>query len=547
MDWATIQERYRNSVLQIRVSRAIYSPVRPYRPPRDEIISGSGFIVDIDRGLVLTNAHVVADAIVIGARVAQLGAYDMTLRLISICREKDVALCQISDQDLLKLASNSAKKPLNMVFGDSASVRETDKVMAIGFPMGHKNVNFVTGVVSGFHSNTPNDDEQEEDEDEGNGEEEPSFIQITAPINKGNSGGPLVNRMGQVIGINAAGYLFSQNIGYAIGSRTVLSVYREMAAPVTDNTLTIPYVLITPEYSFEFNRTNQDLFHKLCPNDGEVIREGGGVYIKQVYPNSCFKSSTGIEGLSQGDIIMEINYLDIYSGNSDAFDVVRPQTSQQAGRVVVGQIDSFGDVNLDFCAASSRDIQEPCRKISIKEIFDTLPIGAPVSLVVYRSPALSSTSNSIPSLPVQSACSWYKIAGEFQFVSSTVRTRLYPRFTPFQYKIIAGLCIVELTLNHLEFYPNLRSYGKGPKRFKSKLIITQVFPDTAAASLNNFREGISLKTVNGVKVGTVEELEAALLLNTQFITFISDEEDLFIIDWQKAKKEDAYIAKVFNI
>jgi S1-C subfamily serine protease len=101
--WIDIMERYKNSVLQLICTRAIYNPFRPQLTPSDRKASGTGFIVDIANGLVLTNAHVASNAISISGRMMKFGEYDLSLRLISICREKDIALCQLAKQDVDKI------------------------------------------------------------------------------------------------------------------------------------------------------------------------------------------------------------------------------------------------------------------------------------------------------------------------------------------------------------------------------------------------------------------------------------------------------------
>jgi serine protease Do len=180
-------------------------------PPIDRKASGTAFIVDIMNGLVITNAHVASNAISISGRMARFGEYDFSLRVISICREKDIALCQLSRVDIDKILVDKTADQINMRFGDNMLLRETDPVVAIGFPLGQKSIKFTTGVVSGFHANS-----SAEDDEDGSlltEEESPSYIQITAPINPGNSGGPLLNRKGEVVGVNVVAVGYPDNIG----------------------------------------------------------------------------------------------------------------------------------------------------------------------------------------------------------------------------------------------------------------------------------------------------------------------------------------------
>lgn len=186
--WFSIMERYKNSVLQLICVRGAYDPFRPQLQPRDTKSSGTGFIVDIQRGLVLTNAHVCTNAIAISGRMVRFGERDFRLNLVSICKEKDIALCQLVSDDLAVILDGKSPNEINMIFGDHMLLKETSNVVAIGYPLGQKNIKFTTGVVSGFHAFTEDDNGEDKTP-----EEEPSYIQITAPINPGNSGGPLVN------------------------------------------------------------------------------------------------------------------------------------------------------------------------------------------------------------------------------------------------------------------------------------------------------------------------------------------------------------------
>ncbi|PSJ36540.1 trypsin-like peptidase domain-containing protein [Allosphingosinicella deserti] len=164
------------------------------------ISAGSGVIVDAERGLVVTNFHVVQNA-----SAVEIGLHDgrqLRARLVGAAPQLDLAILSISGRDLPAL-------PL----GNSGALNVGDYVVAIGNPFGLGQT-----VTAGIVSAT----------ERGLGEEDPRrFIQTDAPINPGNSGGPLINMKGEVIGINSA--LISPNqgnvgIGFAIPSNVVRQV-----------------------------------------------------------------------------------------------------------------------------------------------------------------------------------------------------------------------------------------------------------------------------------------------------------------------------------
>ncbi len=172
-------------------------------PPQPEMQAmGSGFIVSPD-GWVVTNNHVVDTADSITVTLHDGRQFDATLR--GIDEKTDLALLKIEAEDLPHAA-----------FGDSDDTRVGDWVIAIGNPFGLGGT-ATTGVVSarGRDINAgPYDD----------------FLQIDAPINRGNSGGPLFDLRGRVIGVNTA--IYSPNggsvgIGFAIPA--------SQAGPVIDD------------------------------------------------------------------------------------------------------------------------------------------------------------------------------------------------------------------------------------------------------------------------------------------------------------------------
>ncbi|MGE0703360.1 MAG: trypsin-like peptidase domain-containing protein [Vicinamibacterales bacterium] len=151
--------------------------------------SGSGFIIDAD-GSILTNHHVVAGAERIVVRLSD--GRSARARVVGSDPDTDIALIKVDDLSGLPVA------PL----GDSTSLRRGEWVCAIGSPLGYEQT-VTVGVVS-FVGRTLEDLNLD------------SFIQTDAAISFGNSGGPLINARGEVIGINTAVSSRSSNIGFAV-------------------------------------------------------------------------------------------------------------------------------------------------------------------------------------------------------------------------------------------------------------------------------------------------------------------------------------------
>jgi serine protease Do len=159
------------------------APQRPgEEPPLRNLGQGSGFIFSAD-GYVLTNAHVVANAEEVTVRLTD--KREFKAKVVGSDQRTDVAVLKIDAIGLPKVT-----------IGDSEKVRVGEWVMAIGSPFGFENT-VTAGIVSAKTRET--------------GELTP-FIQTDAAVNPGNSGGPLFNIKGEVVGINSQ--IFSDGGGY---------------------------------------------------------------------------------------------------------------------------------------------------------------------------------------------------------------------------------------------------------------------------------------------------------------------------------------------
>lgn len=141
---------------------------------RPRMSAGSGFIVDAERGFVVTNHHVVAGARAIAVGI---GERQVEAELLGSDPRTDIAVLRIPTRGLKQL-------PL----GESSSARVGDYVVAIGNPF-EVGQTVTAGIVSAIRAPS------------GGG---PRYVQTDAPINPGNSGGPLINMRGEVIGVNSA-------------------------------------------------------------------------------------------------------------------------------------------------------------------------------------------------------------------------------------------------------------------------------------------------------------------------------------------------------
>jgi serine protease Do len=524
-----IQEKYRNSVFQLICIRGIYDPFRPYLAPNDQKVRGTGFVVDIERGVIVTNAHVVSNAFSIIGRTPLLGKRDLQLDLLSICRDRDLALVLIRPDDRINLI-NAAPGPLNMPFGDSMAARQTDQVLTIGYPLGQESIKFTTGVISGFQARI-----DEETSDLERDEDHPSYLVTTSPVNPGNSGGPLVNEKGEVIGIVNSGMMLAQNIGYAIASRNLLAIYpRMMSSYPTFTPGQSPDVVQLPKMSFNWNRTNQALIEKFG------IPGQNAIYVSCTFPDSV------LQPMEKGDLIRSLSYSDCFSNQQEDhkfYDVTQysdfllssndlsSNKLDQSGTnefkpTITIMFDDYGDiVQLPKIDRRSE------RNLELKEIFDTIPIGTKLRFLIDRDQ--------------QS----YYLEADYIPIEAYVTRFIYPRFEAPDYLIFAGICISPLTLNHVERDSNLVPEIKGKKRYRPHLVVTQVFPETSIYQMNLLKEGSIINRIQGQKVQTMEDLRQILrfLTNEDILTIEDKNGGLFAIEVGKAIKEDRAVMEKFKI
>ncbi len=184
--------------------------------------AGSGFVID-PRGYILTNFHVVAGAQTIEVILGDKSRYPG--KFVGADQRNDVALVKIDPK---------GKQLVALPLGDSATLQVGQKVLAIGDPFGFQST-LTTGVVSALGRTVQTSETTFID----------AAIQTDASINRGNSGGPLINTHGEVIGINSAIYTPSgttAGIGFAIPINTAKLIANDL---ITEGRVRRAYLGIT--------------------------------------------------------------------------------------------------------------------------------------------------------------------------------------------------------------------------------------------------------------------------------------------------------------
>ncbi len=255
-------EKVTKSVVNISTVRLVHNMFYQAVPVSG---MGSGTIFDADKGLILTNNHVVGGAQKIG--VTLWNNQVMEGNIVGSCVGRDIAVVRVKGRDL-----QSAE------LGDSDKLRVGQRVFAIGNPFGLAGGPTVTsGVISALNRTIQSDRGLIE-----------NLVQTDAAINPGNSGGPLVDLEGRIIAISTAIIPFAQGIGFAIPINSAKSCSTDI---LTEGGVRRPWLGVV----------GLSLTEQIARYYGLPV--GRGVLVTKVAGGSPAEEA----GMNDGDIILQID------------------------------------------------------------------------------------------------------------------------------------------------------------------------------------------------------------------------------------------------
>jgi len=260
-----------------------------------EVGAGSGFIVSTD-GLVLTNKHVVQDKSADYTVLTNDGQkYDA--KVLALDPVQDLAVIKISRPSGTP-SNDGANFPV-ITLGDSSGIKIGQSAIAIGNALGQFSNTVSVGIVSGLSRTI-----SASDQGGGFSETLQGIIQTDAAINSGNSGGPLLNLKGEVIGINTAMAQGAESIGFAIpinmAKRDIDQVSK--TSKITYPFLGVRYALIDSQIKDKY---------KLSVDYGAYILKGQNGEAAVTTGSAADKA-----GLKEKDIILEVNGKKVDASNT---------------------------------------------------------------------------------------------------------------------------------------------------------------------------------------------------------------------------------------
>lgn len=315
---------------------------------------GSGFVIS-DEGLILTNNHVIEKATEIKVKLQNGKEYDA--KVIGRDPKTDLALIQ---------AKPDADFPKPVRLGDSDAIRVGDWVMAVGNPFGLGHT-VTTGIISAkgrIIGAGPYDD----------------FLQTDAAINLGNSGGPLFDMKGNVVGINTAIIARGQGIGFAIPVNMAKNLLPQLkSGKVIRGWLGVMIQNITPELAESFG-----------------LKETKGVLISDVVRDSPAEKA----GIKRGDIVIRFDQKEVENAHvfsrlvaatppdtKVAIDIVRDR-NEKTVKLKIGTMPQKGEVQLpEESTAWGLTVQELTPELAQHLGLDPKERGVVVSAVEPGSPA----------------------------------------------------------------------------------------------------------------------------------------------------------------
>ncbi len=250
------------------------------------VSAGTGMIITSD-GYILTNKHVVDGARSITIITDNNDTYE-NVKLVGTDPTNDVAILKVNAKDLP-----------TVTLGDSKTIIIGQQVIAIGNALGQYQNTITSGIISGLGRSLT-----AYSSDYSMSEELSDMIQTDAAINAGNSGGPLVNAAGEVIGINTAVSSEGSNLGFAIPISSVKGLIKSVIEEghVTRSYAGVRYFNITPDIAIEYDLPVTSGAYLFTDSSESAVIEG---------------SPAADAGLETGDIITKVNGISI--GRSGSF------------------------------------------------------------------------------------------------------------------------------------------------------------------------------------------------------------------------------------
>ena len=282
-------------------------------------VSGSGFVISED-GYILTNYHVVEEAVLGGFHVT-VTAFDGSVYIGKIAGADEDA-----DVAVIKIEKDSEQ---HVTIGNSEELAVGDEIYIVGNPYGILEFSMTSGHISGLNREIATEEN----------ENALDMFQVDAAVYSGNSGGPVYNRAGEVVGIVTAKYNTSgmEGIGFALPINDVL--------PIVNELIDKGYVSGKASLGVSFDSRYNTVYSR-------YYRLPDGAFVSYVDEGSCSEKA----GIRQGDILMQIGEYQIEE-YSDVTTVLRHFSAGESTEIRLYRDGQILTVTLSFDEAIPASLQ----------------------------------------------------------------------------------------------------------------------------------------------------------------------------------------------
>lgn len=495
-----------HTIVRIVVHATEFDFELPFKIKGNQLSSGTGFFID-KKGHILTCSHVVQDASHVYIEIPNEGKMQYKAQVLGICPFFDIAIIRILDYQ------NTHCCTLDKAIGhseDHAAVKSGDETYALGFPLGQDNLKVTKGIVSG---------------------QQQRMYQIDTPINPGNSGGPLLKN-GKVIGINGAGIILANNIGYAVPIARYFLVKDLMYKPKR--------LIHYPElFGFEYQRTCQefiDFFGYKCGTTGTLARRDS----KRAASSKMNKKSHRTSHRSSVAAAATTQKATKPTGGCKTGGIYVKRTFRKspiaATRMQEGDfVCALNGVSIDHYGEFDQRWMN--QKMDMANMLSTLPLGKKVTVDFWSKKKKE------------------RMQKRFVMKEYAMPIRqMYPQFEHIDYEVLGGVVIMPLTLNHLEgmfVHGSFTKYKNIQRRHEPKLLVTAVLMGSYLAQQRTLVPNEVLKEVNDCKVTTMDELRKALMTPVRkgkrhFIKLFTEDRNMAILPLETLHREEAHLQEVYK-
>lgn len=466
-NWVEVQQNVKDTVVQVFAQVFEFNWLEPYKAPEQGEGTGSGFFIN-EQGDFLTNFHVINQAVNVQVQIPSLGQERLDVEIVGVSPERDLALMRLTQASIERVKEVLGTVPY-LHLGDSDQVRRGQDILALGYPLGQEHLKSTQGIISGVERVKILANQL--------------CLQMTAPLNPGNSGGPSLNASGEVVGVNFAGIVQAQNVGYIIPINDLKNALKDLYQQK---------LLRKPTLGCIFEPTTNDMSRFLGNPDG-------GFYIVRVVKNSLAEKA----GIQDGDTLAEINGY---------------------------KLDCFGDTVVPW----SED------KVSIIDLLNRCEVGDDIKLLLYRKGKRIEVSFKLEPRavwPIRFMYPQYENI-DYEVIGGMVIMEMALNHLPM---------LVDQGAPALLKYFSPENQYEPELVITHIIPTSPAFKVPRVSSIRVLSAGTLIEEINGIKVRTLKDLREALKKskNTNFLTVMLQDKRLIVFSLDAITKEEDRLAATF--